>query len=59
MKPIHLDYDKYKDLSLDLIPSSKAEAIRQIKNGISYTTTIDGIAYLIDVNEDNELVVID
>lgn len=59
MEPIHLNYDKYKDLSLGLIPSSKAEAIRQIKNGRSYTTTIDGIAYLIDVNENNELVVID
>jgi hypothetical protein len=59
MEPIHLDYDTYKDLSLGLIPSSKADTIRQIKNGRSYTTTINGIAYLIDVDENNELVVVD
>lgn len=59
MEPIHIEYASYKDLSSGLIPSSKAEAIRQIKNGRSYTTTIDGIAYLIDVNEDDELVIIE
>jgi hypothetical protein len=59
MEPIHLDYETYKDLNSGLIPSSKAEAIRQIKKGRSYTTTIDGIAYLIDVNQENELVVIE
>ena len=59
MEPIHLEYNTYKELSLGLIPSSKAEAIRQIKNGRSYTTTIEGIVYLIDVNENNELVVIE
>jgi len=59
MEPIHLDYEAYKDLSQGLIPSSKAEAIRQIKNGRSYTTTIEGIAYLIDVNQNNELVVVE
>jgi hypothetical protein len=55
MEPIHLDYSAYKDLSSGLIPSSKAEAIRQIKDGRSYTTRLEGIAYLIDVNENNEI----
>jgi hypothetical protein len=55
MEPIHLDYETYKNLN----PSSKSETIRQIKSGRSYTTTIEGIAYLIDVDENSELVIID
>jgi hypothetical protein len=59
MEPIHLDYNTYKDLSSALISSSKIEMIRQIKNGRSYTTTIEGIAHLITVTDDNELIVIE
>ena len=56
MEPLHLEYNDFQNLSSN--PGIKQEAIQQIKNGRSYTTTIDGIAYSIGVDEDNELIII-